>query len=76
MIIERQQIKMRWDTLIIGKEGKLGFMNSQNFDKLDLNDLFKNADDLIEDKPFTDEDIDTILRVSEEKFKELKKKLD
>lgn len=41
-----------------------------------MNDLFKNADELVEDKPFTDEDIDTILRVSEEKFKQLNKKLD
>lgn len=76
-MIERQQIKLKWDQLVILK-GKISQKKSK-YDKEELKDLISfGANDIFrcEDGTFRDEDINAILLRGEQRTGELNKKLD
>ena len=76
-MIERQQIKLKWDQLVILK-GKISQKKSK-YDKEELKDLISfGANDIFrtEGGTFRDEDIDAILIRGEQKTGELNQKLD
>lgn len=76
-MIERQQIKLKWDQLVILK-GKISQKKSK-YDKEELKDLISfGANDIfrMEGGTFRDEDIDAILIRGEQRTGELNQKLD
>ena len=76
-MIERQQIKLKWDQLVILK-GKIS-QKKNKYDKEELKDLISfGANDIFrsEGATFKDEDINAILTRGEKKTGELNQKLD
>jgi len=75
-MIERQQIRLRWESLIIESGGK-ACLGSQIFKKEDLKNLtYYGASEILKDDPYTEEDIDTLLKRGEELTDKLNTELD
>ncbi|CAK65282.1 unnamed protein product (macronuclear) [Paramecium tetraurelia] len=74
-IIERQQIKLRWEQMIIdkGHSQMVGMMNK----KEDLKSIATyGASQILKDEPYTEEDIETLLKRGEELTEQLNQQID
>ncbi|CAD8079411.1 unnamed protein product [Paramecium primaurelia] len=74
-IIERQQIKLRWEQMIIdkGHSQMVGMMNK----KEDLKSITTyGASQILKDEPYTEEDIETLLKRGEELTEQLNQEID
>ncbi|CAD8104118.1 unnamed protein product [Paramecium sonneborni] len=74
-IIERQQIKLRWEQMVIdkGHSQMVGIMNK----KEDLKSIATyGASQILKDEPYTEEDIETLLKRGEELTEQLNQQID